>query len=348
MLNVVTFTVKLLLKLLSESGMKKILIIQTASIGDVILATPVVEKLHLHFPTASIDLLVKKGNESLFAGHPFVGQLLVWDKRTTKYRNLLSLLRVIQQEKYDVIVNLQRFASTGFLTVFGRPAYSTGFRKNPFSPFFSRRFPHPIDGIHEVDRNLTLLTGLVPDGTAPVKLYPQPDSWARVSQYKTRGYITVAPASLWGTKQFPAARWIEFLQQVSDILIILVGGKGDADLCNAIGDGVGTSRVLNLAGKLSLLDTAALMRDARMNYVNDSAPMHLASSVNAPVTAIYCSTVPRFGFGPRSDNSAVVESDALLPCRPCGLHGFKICPQKHFRCASTIDIQKLLNRLSHE
>ena len=328
--------------------MKKILIIQTASIGDVILATPVAEKLHHHFPSATIDLLVKKGNESLFAGHPFIGQLLVWDKINSKYRNLLRLLRVIQNQDYDVIVNLQRFASSGFLTVFGRAAHTTGFRKNPFSMFFSRRFPHTVDGIHEVDRNLSLISGLVPDGPAPVRLYPQADSWALVSQYKTRVYITVAPASLWATKQFPADRWIGFLRQVNHLFIILVGGKADVGLCRAIVDGVGEARVLNLAGKLSLLDTAALMRDAQMNFVNDSAPLHLASSVNAPVTAVYCSTVPAFGFGPRSDNAAIVESDASLPCRPCGLHGFTTCPEKHFKCAYTIDIQKLLNRLNHE
>lgn len=75
-----------------------------------------------------------------------------------------------------------------------------------------------------------------------------------------------------------------------------------------------------------------------MNYVNDSAPMHLCSAVNAPVTAIYCSTIPEFGFGPLSDNSHILQTKEKLSCRPCGLHGFKSCPEKHFKCAWGIEV----------
>jgi heptosyltransferase-2 len=79
-----------------------------------------------------------------------------------------------------------------------------------------------------------------------------------------------------------------------------------------------------------------------MNYVNDSAPLHLASAVNASVTAIFCSTVPDFGFGPLSDKSRVVETQEKLDCRPCGLHGFKACPEGHFKCATAIKTEQLL------
>jgi ADP-heptose:LPS heptosyltransferase len=88
------------------------------------------------------------------------------------------------------------------------------------------------------------------------------------------------------------------------------------------------------------------MKDAEMNFVNDSAPMHLASAVNAATTAIFCSTIPEFGFGPLADNSAIVQTSEKLDCRPCGLHGFDQCPKKHFKCAITIDKDYLLNRLN--
>ena len=101
----------------------------------------------------------------------------------------------------------------------------------------------------------------------------------------------------------------------------------------------------NLSGKLSLLESAALMKDAMMNYVNDSAPMHIASAMNAPVCAVYCSTVPDFGFGPLSEQSFVVEVKEKLSCRPCGLHGHKACPQGHFRCAMDIESNQLLDIL---
>ena len=80
------------------------------------------------------------------------------------------------------------------------------------------------------------------------------------------------------------------------------------------------------------------MQGATMNYVNDSGPLHIASAMNAPVTAVFCSTVPAFGFGPLRANGRVVETTENLTCRPCGLHGYKACPQGHFRCALDVEV----------
>jgi len=87
------------------------------------------------------------------------------------------------------------------------------------------------------------------------------------------------------------------------------------------------------------------MEGALMNYMNDSAPMHLASAMNAPTTAIFCSTIPAFGFGPLADDRTVIESDQKLTCRPCGIHGSKDCPEKHFDCAEKIPVKSLIARL---
>ena len=89
------------------------------------------------------------------------------------------------------------------------------------------------------------------------------------------------------------------------------------------------------------------MRGAIMNYANDSAALHLASAVNAPITAIFCSTIPAFGFRPLSDKAYTIEYPEPLNCRPCGMHGKKACPKKHFRC-SQIDIENMIeNTLSN-
>jgi heptosyltransferase-2 len=104
----------------------------------------------------------------------------------------------------------------------------------------------------------------------------------------------------------------------------------------------------NLAGKLTLLESAALMKQAVMNFTNDSAPLHLASAVNAPVTAVFCSTVPEFGFGPLSDDSAVVQHPGKLACRPCGIHGKKECPEKHMKCGYDIPVSELSKRITYE
>jgi heptosyltransferase-2 len=323
--------------------MKKILIIQTASIGDVILATPIIENLHVRFPDAAIDILVKKGNETLFEKHPFLHRVSIWDKSGKKYKNLLTLLFRIRQQKYDLVVNVQRFFSTGFLTAFSRAKTTTGFKKNPLSFLFTHRIKHLFgEYVHEIDRNLSLISRLVPQPQRSVRLYPSGDDVAFVSRYKTTLYITISPASLWFTKQFPKEQWIRFIQKLpSDLTVYFLGGKADKPLCDEIIQAAGHTCSVNLAGRLTFLQSASLMQQAQMNFVNDSAPMHLCSAVNAPITAIFCSTVPRFGFGPLSDNAHVVEYREELPCRPCGLHGFRQCPKQHFKCGNNIDINDL-------
>ncbi|MCK4569112.1 MAG: glycosyltransferase family 9 protein [Bacteroidales bacterium] len=328
--------------------MKKILIIQTASIGDVILATPLLENLHRKYPDAAIDMMVKKSNESLFASHPYLRKLYVWDKSDKKLRNLYVILKDVQSERYDLVVNVQRFFLSGFLTAFSRAKKTIGFKKNPMSVFFSHRVKHKIrtGEFHETERNLLLIDRFVDDPEKRPALYPSTQDDALTSQYKTHQYICVAPASLWNTKQYPAQKWVEFLQQLpEDLYVYFLGSQADHALCEEIINGAGHANGMNLAGKLKLLETASLQRDARMNFVNDSAPMHLASAVNGPVTAIFCSTTPAFGFGPLSDDSKVVETEKNLDCRPCGLHGLRECPEKHFDCAFTIKTEHLMKRI---
>ncbi|MCL2041373.1 MAG: glycosyltransferase family 9 protein [Bacteroidales bacterium] len=328
----------------------KILIIQTASIGDVILTTPIMENLHRQFPDAAIDILVKKGNETLFEQHPFLHKVLIWDKKQKKYKNLLRLLFRIRQQRYDLVVNVQRFLSTGFLTAFSRAKITTGFKKNPLSFFFTHRVKHLFDShLHETDRNLSLISRFVPQPQRGLRLYPSGDDVAFVSRYKTALYITISPASLWFTKQFPKEQWIRFVQQLpSDLTIYFLGGKTDQPLCDEIIRTSGHACSVNLAGRLTLLQSASLMQQAQMNYVNDSAPTHLCSAVNAPVTTVFCSTVPSFGFAPLSEISYIVECEGDLPCRPCGLHGFRKCPQQHFKCGYNININTLTNIFNHD
>lgn len=326
--------------------MYQILIIQTASIGDVILATALVEKVHTLLPEASVDLLVKKGHETLFQGHPFIRTVLTWDKRNRKLIHLVQLTRSIRKNKYDRVINIQRFLSTGMITVASGAKETTGFSKNPLSLFFTRSVKHDIrKGIHEVDRNLALLE--LPDGeSARPRLYPTDDDRVAVGGRVKGLYYTISPASLWFTKQCPADKWVGLMDEVpAGALIYLLGSATDWPMCESILQQTRHTPTENLAGKLTLLQSAALMEQAKMNFTNDSAPMHLCSAVNAPVTVVYCSTVPDFGFGPLSDDCAVVEVVNRPACKPCGLHGFRECPEHHFQCATGIDTRDLVKRI---
>jgi heptosyltransferase II len=329
--------------------MKRVLVIQTASIGDVILATPVLEKLHHFYPEVKIDLLVKKGMEFLFVDHPFLNQVIIWNKTSGKYRNYTKILRQVRKNNYDAVINLQRFALTGILTSLSKSKIRIGFSKNPFSNFFTHRIFHEIKkGVHEVDRNLRLIEQITGDGRFKPRLYPSESNHTRTKHLKSSRYITISPASLWFTKQFPELKWFELMAKIDkEIMVYLLGSPADRILCERIVQGSGRKNITNLAGELTFLESATLMKDAIMNFTNDSAPMHLASAVNAPVCAIFCSTIPEFGFGPLSDDSTVVETKAELSCRPCGIHGYDSCPEKHFRCATTIEPDQLTFRFGN-
>ena len=328
----------------------KILIIQTAFIGDVVLATPLIEALSAAFPQAKIDFLLRKGNESLLQAHPKLNEVLIWDKKQNKSRNLMALIRRIRKRHYDAVFNAQRFFSSGLITALSGANYTAGFDKNPLSFRFDFRVQHEISAEgskHETERNLQLISEFVPNAKAPVRLYPTQQDYQKVAEYQKDPYLVIAPASVWFTKQYPVSKWVEFIKSVGNAYkIYLTGAASDDSIAEEIIRKSECSNCINLCGKLRMLETAALMEQAAMNYVNDSAPMHFASAVNAKTCAIFCSTVPQFGFGPLSEHSTVVEISEKLACRPCGLHGKKECPEGHFDCAMKINNQDLLSALA--
>jgi heptosyltransferase-2 len=343
--------------------MHKILVIQTAFIGDVVLATALLESLHEQYPQAAIDVVVRKGNEPLFNEHPFLNELIVWDKKKHKYLNWLSILKKIRAKKYDVLINVQRFAATGLWTVLSSANTTIGFDKNPFSFLFTHKVKHDVsaDDVHEINRNHALTISLGEFPLAMPKLYPTKSDYEKVKVYQAQKYITIAPASVWFTKQFPLTAWVSFISELKfEGPIYMIGGPTD----KALGDKImnelaslhskasnssitttassSSKKIINLSGELGFLASAALQQKAVLNYVNDSAPMHFCSAVNAPLVAIYCSTIPAFGFGPLSTHSFIVETQQKLSCRPCGLHGKKQCPLGHFNCAHSIENAQLI------
>lgn len=326
----------------------KILIIQTAFIGDVVLATPLIEKLAEKYPDASIDFLLRKGNENLFDYHPKLNRVLIWDKKEGKIRNLFKMIGELRKQHYDLLINLQRFGSTGLMTWLSGAKEKAGFKKNPFSFSYDYKVEHELDsGTHEVERNLQLIEKWVTPRLIKPKLYLSEETQKSVEHLKAEPYVVIAPTSVWFTKQFPEENWIKFLKRLSFFRkIYLIGAPSDKEACQRIIKAA--KRGENLCGELSLIQSVALIKDAKMNYVNDSAPMHFASAVNAPTCAIFCSTVPVFGFGPLSDQSHVIQLKEYLECRPCGLHGKKTCPEGHFKCGKKIDIDSLVEVANSE
>lgn len=312
--------------------MKQFLIIQTAFLGDVILCTPVLSELKRIYPDCKIDVVVRKGNEGLLQHHPAVHTIITWNKAQHKYRNLLKTIRQVRKTQYDEVINLQRFTSAGLILLMSKAKTKIGFDKNKFQFAYTFCVPHIIkEGVHEVNRNLSTIQHHNAAQHVRPSLFPSAEDEEKVAPLIKDTYYCIAPASVWFTKQVPEEKWENLIALlVPKGTVYLIGAPNDYALAKRL-KGTNTS-VVNLCGQLSLLQSAALMRNATMNYVNDSGPLHLASAVNAPTRAYFCSTVPSFGFGPLSADSKIISTPEQLDCRPCGLHGYTSCPKKHFKC----------------
>jgi heptosyltransferase-2 len=319
----------------------KFLLIQTAFLGDVILFTSLLEKIHHYYPHAEIKILIKKGFGAVFEKHPFVNEVWEMDKPDKSWKAIWGWIKKIRSEKFDVVINAHRYFRTGLLTAFSGAKHIAGYKENPFSFMFNHTARFRIgDGTHETERLNALTEDFLGKEIFKPKLYPSEKDIEIVSGItKKDPYVCFAPGSVWKTKQLPKEKWVELGRTIKNKKIFIIGSSDDYVLGNEIlsACGMDTDKGQNLCGKLSILQTAALMNRAEMNYVNDSAPLHIASAMNAPVTAFFCSTVPEFGFYPLSDNSKVMEVKGLS-CRPCGLHGKTLCPEGHFDCGNRMNV----------
>lgn len=336
---------------MNDASSKTILIIQTAFIGDTILASHFARAVKDLYPNSKIHFFLRKGNESVIQGLPTIEKTWVWDKAGGKTKNLMKLISELREIKFDMVFNLHRHFNSGLVAAMMKSPFKAGFKQNPLSMFYTRKINHQIPdprGWHEVQRNLELIpdykiadNGKIYKPELPI----QQKNIDKVSQYVSDNYFVVAPASVWYTKAWSEHKYRELTSELSKMgKVYFIGAPSDKDLCDRIREGFPNTE--NLCGGLNLLDSAALMKKARRVFVNDSAPLHLASCVNAKTTAVFCSTVPAFGYTPLADDSVVVDVGNELSCRPCGLHGYKACPLGHFKCSEDIAINKVLATIS--
>ena len=311
----------------------KVLIIQTAFLGDVILATSLVETLGKHIENVEISILVNKKFSSVLANNPNLQNVFEFSKSNSKISELGRVIKRLKREKFTHVINCHRFGSSGIITA-NLKSQRIGFAKNPFSMFYHKKVEHDYqEGVHEIDRNFQLISHLV-NAISPElpKLFPSQQDLSFVSHLSRNSFITISAGSVWKTKQYETKGWLELIDNSNAEKIYLLGAPNEIELCNSIKKSSSDDRVEVLAGKLSLLQVAALMPKAEMNYANDSAPTHIASATGSPITTVFCSTSPNIGFYPLGEKAIVKETKQSLECRPCGIHGKKKCPEGHFLC----------------
>jgi heptosyltransferase-2 len=330
---------------------KKILIVQTAFIGDVVLATPLAEAAQQMFPGSRIDFLVIPAAANLLEKNPFIRRVLLFDKRG-RQRGVAALWRMaarLKQEQYDLALVPHRSLRSALLVWLAKIPQRIGFDRNTGAWLFTTRVPYRQK--HEVERNLDLLHVLKGASSIPSPkiIWDGTDTqivdsfWG--DNIKGKWFCALAPGSVWATKRWPAERFIELARRLiaeTGARIYLIGGQSDAEVCSCLEREIGEA-CTNTAGKLTLRQSAALLDRCQILVSNDSAPTHLGVATRCKVITIFGPTVPAFGFAPFGDGHAVVEKN--LSCRPCSSHGSRSCPLGTHACMWEIGVDEVLQRI---
>ncbi len=324
------------------TGIRRILIVQTAFLGDVILVTPLIAAAHERFPQAEIDALVLPQTQIALQNNPHIRQVLLFDKRTDKLRSFWKTLKEIRKNHYDAAITPHSSTTTALLLFLAGIKIRVGFNRWTARYFLTHKAPHPARGMHKIDKNMGLLTAL--DGKsqqAATALYP-----SEADRQKAAGLlqpllqdgqplIALAPGSVWFTKRWPARHYSALSRLLADAGygLVFIGAPDEQELCAQVIRQSGAD-ALNLAGELSILESAAVIGRCDLIICNDSGALHLANAMQTDVFAFFGPTVQSIGYYPYRKNDRVFELE--MDCRPCGSHGANTCPLGHHHCMENI------------
>jgi heptosyltransferase-2 len=341
--------------------MKNILIIQTAFLGDVILVTPLVKAVKKVFPDCFLSFLLIPQAKEVLAHNPYVDEVIVYDKKGDEkgISSFFALVKKIKDKNFDLSIIPHRSLRSVFLAYFSKIPNRIGFDRSSGSFLLTQKIRY-VSNLHEIERDLSLLSESIHSGKELnfdlseklPKLFPSKEDFYFAEKFLENEKISekdkivgIAPGSVWATKRWLPERFAEvadLLMEKENIKAVLLGGKEDGSLCQKIAD-LMKKKPSIAAGKTNILQSSALISKCELLLSNDSAPVHLGVAMRRPVIAIFGSTIPEFGFGPYGENNVILQKE--LYCRPCGIHGKRKCPEKHFKCMKEITTEEVLEAI---
>jgi ADP-heptose:LPS heptosyltransferase len=318
----------------------RILVIRLTSLGDVILTTPVVAALRAHFPDARIDYLVMENCADAIAGDPHLDALIRFDK--SRHRGILGL-RAFARELggYDLIIDLHAKLRSRILTAF-IPGRVLRYRKRAWWKALGvhlRLIRYRADApIVTTYFNALAPLGINTGGEDLSFTFSEADR-ERVAEFA--GAVVLAIGAANATKRWPADHFARLGELIEGPLVI-IGGRDDAADGDRICDHI-DRRCTNLAGRLSLKESGALLAAARYVVCNDSVSFHMARAVGTRAFVIFGPTDP--GMFTYDDRAVLLYRGA--PCAPCSLHGDRKCPEGHFDCMRRLRPETVLATIEH-
>jgi len=328
----------------------KILVIQTAFLGDVILTLPMIQKLIELHPEAVLDVLAIPSTEVVFKASPYVKNTFVIDKNE-KHKSLLKTISFalnLRKNNYDWVISPHRSFRSGLITFIIQAKYSVAFDISSFRVVYKKLVKYERS-YHEVQRNFQLIGvdtnkfdwRVLPELRYPDGLISKVESY--ISGFDGEQIVAIAPGSVWETKKYPIEYLKKIIKQLIElkIKIVLIGGAADSDLCEGISS-IDSECILSCAGKFTPVETVALLKNCSLLISNDSAPTHMGVSADIPTITLFCSTVREFGFYPYHEKGYILSYDNL-ECKPCGIHGLQKCPTGTFDCGNKLLPEKVLS-----
>jgi ADP-heptose:LPS heptosyltransferase len=318
----------------------KILIIRFSSIGDIVLTTPVVRALKKQLKNAEIHFLVKKQFAGIVENNPYIDKVFTIQQRSAEVTGELK------NEKYDYVIDLHRNLRSMQVKL-GLKAKSFSFDKLNYRKWLLVNLKlNKLPALHIVDRYMETVKELgvtndmqgldyfIPAAAeVDVKMLP-PDFRG--------GYNALVLGGTYFTKQIPLAK-LEEIISASEKPLVLLGGKAELKQAEVL-EATFKEKVFNASGKLTLDQSASLVKQADKVITSDTGLMHIAAAFKKDIISLWGNTVPEFGMGPYlpGKNSKILEVKNLS-CRPCSKLGHKKCPKGHFKCMREIKIGGLFS-----
>lgn len=328
----------------------KILVIRFSSLGDIVLASPLIRRLKKKFPQGQIDFAVREKFAELVKYNPNISSLKIL-REPAKYKHLLELRKEINNAKYDYIIDIHGNIRSKFISV-GLNGSILTWEKPVFRRWLLVKCRiNLLKNYPSVPLRYVYAAGKlgIEDDKEGLEVFFNDECKQRASSIlnenglEKRRFAVLAPGAKWFTKRWDVKKFAEagkgLLANGFDALI-LAGSKDEIGLCDNIQSTVGGG-CYNFAGKMSVSTTAVLISKSSLFIGNDSGLSHVAGAVGTPSVVIFGPTVREFGFFPFRSNAVVIEKD--INCRPCSHIGSVRCPKGHFRCMEEISVEEVLS-----
>ena len=331
----------------------KFLVIRFSSIGDIVLASPVLRCLKKQVMTAEVHFLTKSSFKAVTIANPYVDKFFYYDT------DINAVIDLLKKEEYDYVIDLHNnFRSNKVKRSLGVKSYTIN--KLNFEKFLLTRLNIDImPKRHITKRSLDTIAGFgVIDDEAGLDYFIPEEDLVKESDIPAShhaGYIAIVIGASYYTKKLPVHKLIALCESIHHP-IILIGGMEDARVGEEVA-AFGNGKVYNACGKFNLNESADLVRRSKLVISHDTGLQYIASALNKKVLAIWGSTSPRLDVEPYYSKAFLATQKEMpyenlirLPelwCQPCSKYGKKKCPLGHFKCMEQMDINYIVERVEY-